>query len=485
MNKGYFLQKLSEKRGSIPEEYNYDLLPETFLSHDKIAITCIHHGLFHQKAHQHLSGAGCRVCGRIKCDNNRALNSERFITKSKKRFGEKFDYSKVHYIRKDTVVTLTCPDHGEFLITPDQHYRSIHGCQQCDNEIPRAIRKSEMLEKARRVHGDKYDYSKVNYINANEDVEIICRTHGSFWQNPYSHAVKKTDCPKCVKDNSRLTLDDFIKKSKKIHGEKYEYGKVVLETTASLVTITCKKHGDFKQRAASHLDGSKCKKCFREENTLSTEDFIKNAREAHGDTYDYSKVKYCGNKEPVEIICHQHGSFWQKPNSHVSSKNGCRLCFESKGEKAIEVVLKKYGIKHVREYQLFPHRYRFDFFLPEFNIYIEFHGHQHYMPVELFGGDEGHQGTKERDEIKRSLVAEAGGNLIVLNYLNLRDGSVENELIRRLRKVYRYWFLVDDKIITCKTAMDVYKRFDIPLDILVRNLELFLTQKYTNIKTLF
>lgn len=485
MDKEHFLKKLENKQPSALEQYSYDLLPETIRFDDKIPVKCHAHGVFYQKASSHLYGSGCWQCRNTKIGEGKLLTTEAFIRKSKSRFGEKFNYDKTEYVRKDVALTLTCPTHGDIVLTPDQHRWSKHGCPQCDFEISRAAKKDQVLNEARKIHGDKYDYSRVVFVNVNDKVEILCPYHGSFWQGLYDHTARETGCPTCSREADKLTLEDFVSKARMIHGDRYDYGKVEYRDGNSKVTITCKKHGDFTQRAASHLAGCKCKQCHIEENRLSAEEFIKNARIVHGDKYDYSKVVYHGNKKPVEIICPTHGSFRQRPNSHISVKAGCASCSESKGEMAVATCLKKFGIEHIREYRIKPHRYRYDFYLPKFNIYIEFHGAQHYRPVEVFGGEQAFLKVQERDEAKETLVAHNGGELIVLSYLNLIQDSVEQELIRRLKKIYRYWFVVEGKIRVFKTTLEVYKAFNVPTGTLVKDLVAKVEETVPDAKCLF
>lgn len=462
MDKQLFLKKLSINRPSVFESYNYDLLPVTFKASDKIPIECIHHGIFYQTAVTHLQKTGCPECGKIQCANNRALTTDEFIEKAKTKFGNKYDYSKTVYTRKGNPLTITCPVHHDFEIRPEAHLWSRHGCPKCDFEIPRAIKKKKVLEKANKIHNRKYDYSKVCYVNVNDPVEIVCPTHGSFWQTLCIHTSSGSGCPKCARENDKLTTEQFIERSKLVHGNRYNYSKVQYHTNVSMVTITCPEHGDFVQRAGSHLAGSKCKKCFLEENRKSTEQFIEDAKRLHGDKYDYSRVKYHGNKKPVEIVCPTHGSFWQKPNSHLTSRNGCRFCMESKGERAIEMLLKKYQINHIREYRLVPYLYRYDFYLPDLNIYIEFNGLQHYKPVDMFGGEAAFWKVKENDKIKKELVKASDSHLIILSYLHLNDDSVEKELIARFKQIYQYWFVIDGRLRVFKSALDLYKEFNIP-----------------------
>lgn len=486
MDKQYFLKRLVISKPSALQSFSYDLLPSTFKCQDEIPIECREHGVFYKKAFQHLfSGTGCRECSLQSKANNRALTTTDFIYKSKSRFGDKFNYDKTNYIRGNIELTITCPVHKDITLTPNQHSWLKYGCSQCDFEVPRIISKAKILEKAKKIHNDKYDYSHVDFVNVNKKVEIICPFHGSFWQGLYSHTKHNQGCMECSRFSNRLTLSEFISKSKTKHGDCYDYDKVDYKTNNSMVIITCKKHGDFTQRAGSHLAGSKCRKCYFDESKLSKEEFVKNARLVHGDSYDYSRAIYRGNKRPVEIICSTHGSFWQKPNSHTSSRAGCRLCYESKGEKAVEVILKKYGIKYIREYRIKPYLFRYDFYLPEFNIYIEFNGVQHYKPVNSFGGKEAFLSCKERDEEKKSLVQQANGKLIVLTFLHLIHNTVEKQLILSLKKIYKYWFVTDGKLQVFKTEMELYTAFNISLTVGIKNIITEVKRTVKDCKILF
>ena len=485
MNKSYFLNKLHSKKLDFLKKNKYDILPETFSAFDKVPITCSKHGIFYQRAYSHLNGSDCSECGKIKCAENRALTTANFVNKSTIKFGNRFGYEKTYYKRKNIDLVITCPLHGDIVITPDIHFRSTHGCPKCDFELPREVRKNAALEKAAKIHNFKYDYSKVKYETVTEAVEIICPKHGSFWQSLSYHIGSKSNCPKCARLNNTCSQEQFIIKAKAIHGDNYDYSKVKYETNRSMVTITCKKHGDFIQRAGSHLAGNKCLKCFFEYQIKTTEKFIEDARHIHGDNYDYSKVKYRGNKKHVEIICPKHGSFWQKPNSHLSTKNGCRFCMESKGERAVEQCLKKYNIEYIREFRLVPHRLRSDFFLPGLNIHIEFNGLQHYKPIDMFGGPEGFKKVKENDLIKKQLIRERGDSLIVLTYLHLKDDSVEKELILRLKQIYRYWFVVNGKNLIFKNVLDVSREFKLSKTTLVTAVEKELEKTINGFQVLF
>ena len=130
-----------------------------------------------------------------------------------------------------------------------------------------------------------------------------------------------------------MTTEDFIKKAKEIHGDKYDYSKVEYVNPKTNVCIICSKHGEFWQKPYNHLSGSGCPECIR--HTWTTEDFIKKAKEIHGDKYDYSKVEFINTRTKVCIICHdldrngkEIGEFWQLPLEHL---NGHKYERERKG----------------------------------------------------------------------------------------------------------------------------------------------------------
>lgn len=174
----------------------------------------------------------------------------------------KYDYSKVEYVDVQTKVTIICPIHGDFEQTPKNHIYAKAGCKQCSND---AIRSGFDFMKAATIHSDKYDYSKVEYVNTDTKVEINCPNHGPFFQTPYHHINKSMGCPHCKHVNlgkhNALSLDEFIDAAIHIHGGKYEYSRVTYTNAKTRVTITCPNHGPFSQLAGNHLSGNGCPKC--------------------------------------------------------------------------------------------------------------------------------------------------------------------------------------------------------------------------------
>ena len=123
------------------------------------------------------------------------LTVEEFIKRSREKHGDKYDYSKTIYSNKNTPVCIICPEHGEFWQKPEVHLMGC-GCPKCAKNGVK-LTNSEFIFKAQEVHGDKYDYSKTEYINAHKKVCIICPEHGEFLQEASAHLQGK-GCPKCV-----------------------------------------------------------------------------------------------------------------------------------------------------------------------------------------------------------------------------------------------------------------------------------------------
>lgn len=178
------------------------------------------------------------------------------------------------------------------------------------------------ISRAEIKHGNKYDYSLVEYINSNTNVKIICPIHGVFEQSPANHFSGK-GCRKCAK--KYMDLEYFIEKSNIKHENKYDYSKTVYTNGYNRVIIICPIHGEFQQNADTHIQGSGCPKCSNNNFRLTTEQFIAESKITHGDRYDYSKVDYIGNKKDVIIGCKIHGDFKQSPIHHKKG-GGCSIC---------------------------------------------------------------------------------------------------------------------------------------------------------------
>lgn len=358
------------------------------------------------------------------------LTTEEFINRVKKKYGDKFTFEKTEYVTKNKRVIVTCKTHGDINVIPDGFIRFSSGCSRCNgNEITKA----DFIKKSIEVFGDVYDYSNVEYINTTTKVEVFCRKHGPFFTVPYLHYAKKTGCMKCFWDRKLLTLEEFITKAKEIHGERYDYSMTVYRSSTSLVEIGCPTHGVFLQKAHVHMYGAGCTQCYLDRNRSTGDEFIGKAKVIHGERYDYSRVRYAGNKTKVELICRNHGSFWVTPNSHLTGPAGCSKCKESKGESRIRVFLEKHGLEYIKEYKTVPFQYRYDFYIPKYNMLIEHHGHQHFRPVELFGGMQQYLDRIKNDEIKRDIAKQHGYYLLETDFRLMEKNGIEIILEMALR----------------------------------------------------
>ena len=249
---------------------------------------------------------------------------DEFIPNARIVQGDKYDYSKVEYKDNKTKVCLICPEHGEFWIAPSSHLKG-GGCPKCANE-KQTKTLDKFIEEARQVHGDKFDYSKVEYINNKTKLCIICPKHGEFWQVPHKHLTGQ-GCPDCRK-NSKVTFEEVLERAKAVHGDRYDYSKAEYTVLANKVTIIDTKCGrEFQQSFKNHLKGRGCPYCglYKNKKRKDTDKFIEEARQVHGDKYDYSKVEYNKAREKVCIICPRHGEFWQTASSHLLGC-GCPKC---------------------------------------------------------------------------------------------------------------------------------------------------------------
>ncbi len=274
--------------------------------------------------------------------NIRVQDTESFIKKGRIVHGDKYDYSKVNYTYSNDKVVIVCNihEHGEFEQRPSSHLDSA-GCPKCGIlKNSNSIRSTteEFVKKAKDKHGDKYDYSKVKYVNNTTTVVIICSipNHGEFRQTPNYHLGRSTGCGKCAKirniNSLRITFDDFVSRSIKIHDNYYSYDDAIYVDTATKIKIKCPAHGLFEQIPHSHLQGSGCSKCGRVKigHALrnSTEDVLERIKEVHGDKYDYSYFNYIDFHTKVTLKCTLHNQLFEiTPANLLHGKcEGCVKC---------------------------------------------------------------------------------------------------------------------------------------------------------------
>jgi len=285
------------------------------------------------------------------------LTIEKFIKKSKIIHGNKYDYSLVEIDGVYNKVKIICPIHGIFKQSPNAHLRGYE-CKECGHlktAEKKTLNTEKFIIKATKIHGDKYDYSLVEYKTAKIKVKIICPIHGIFEQTPtiHTHKTNKSGCLICG-GTKKLTTEEFIIKAKEIHGDKYDYSLVNYIRNNKKVKIICKKHGIFTQSPTNHMNGG-CPICSASKGELKV-------------------FKYLKDKE-------------------IYFKN-------------------QYYFKNCRNTLPLP----FDFYLPDHNCCIEYDGIQHFKPIEYFGGEKSLENTKFNDKIKNEYCNKNNIKLLRIKY---------------------------------------------------------------------
>lgn len=307
----------------------------------------------------------------------RRLTTDEFIAKVEAIYGDALDLSEVYYIDRDTDVIVTCKlCKTRFVKKPRYFYeKRKYICPTCSaiSDAKRKLKTTEtFINEAINVHGDKYDYSFVEYAYCTKKVSIKCNKCG-------------------------FTFD---------------------------------------QKPAHHLSGSGCLNCNRirqgDRKRLTKEQFIQRAIEDHGDKYDYRDVAYVDSKHKVKVVCKSCGKTYSvRPDAHMSG-TGCKCQIESQGEKAIKKVLDERGIRYKQE-KTFEgckrqRKLRYDFYLPDNNTLIEYDGRQHFYPFYAEGMSKKKAQRVldlqiESDRIKTEFAKNNGINLIRIKFTELAKVS--------------------------------------------------------------
>lgn len=299
------------------------------------------------------------------------------------------------------------------------------------------ISASDYIKTCKKLHNDKYNYSKINLINQSSKITIICPIHGEFEQIAHDHK-NGHGCPKCAIDvntkKKRNKLEDLIKRANIIHDNFYNYDKIKEHKNMhTKVTLTCPEHGDFEQTLGMHINKKRgCPKCSIENRTGTKVNFLIKSRQVHGEKYNYDKVNYINSRTKIIITCPKHGNFEQRPRDHINNKQGCPICKESKGENMISNLLKnkKIDFEYQKKFKdcFYKNNLFFDFYLPKYNTCIEYDGEQHFKVIEYWGGENGLEQRKKRDKIKNEYCKNNDINLIRIKYDEDIE-SIKNKLI--------------------------------------------------------
>ena len=306
-------------------KYDYSLVDYT-TNNIKLNIICRIHGEFKQKPVKHINAKqGCPICGDINTHNKQRKTKDCFIEESQRIHKNKYDYSLVEYVNYKTDIKILCPEHGVFEQAPNNHLQG-KGCKYCGGTT--GMDTKLFIKKAKSVHGDKYDYSLVDYDNAQTKIKILCPEHGIFEQTPNNHLSKEQGCYECL--DKVFNTETFIKKAKDIHN--YDYSLVNYVDSNSKIKILCSEHGVFEQIPNSHLQGSGCPSCGHI-NSKKEKEVVSFVKSLNVDVIENNRTIVSPLELDIYIPSHKlaiefDGLYWHnevnKPNNyHLNKTVGC------------------------------------------------------------------------------------------------------------------------------------------------------------------
>ena len=369
---------------------------------------------------------------KIRSDKPRKSSQEVFIKKAKAKYPD-YDYSKVEYKDRDTEVALICPKHGEFMIRPrtlfsKDHGRNPHGCWECYGIKKSALYNSGIFkEKVLALYDEKYVFHWEDYKCKTSRIRVECKLHGEHKVSVYS-ILHGGACSYC---NGQFYPKDWIKNAKEVHGDKYVYDEEKPpRRKTDYIRYKCPVHGWQESRYDSHVSQKHgCPLCGGYSNKLSIEqrkaNWVKRCKKKYNDRFDYSQFVYVNNDTKGLVTCKEHHySYMIDPSSHLRGAGGCPFCTGSEGEVYIRTWLENHHINFVPQYpipneNLFCKRHHLmvDFYLPDYRMFIEMNGEQHYKNIAYF-----HQGSwtfedqQIRDESLRQYSKRHNVRLLVIKY---------------------------------------------------------------------
>lgn len=434
-------------------EYDYSLVEYVDLR-THVLIKCNKHGIKRMRPDQLLEGHRCRQCS---IDAN-TCTTESFIKKARLKHGDRYDYSLTNYINKSCKVTIICKIHGAFSQNAASHINQSCGCKKCAIEEGKPLRRStkeQFITKCQKTYPDaNYDYSKVEYVDYNTEVILICPIHDEFKITPDNlfHGVYCHDCKK--EKQRQVYANEFLCQAKEKFGSKFDYSKVKYVDTKTDVEIICDVHGSIMMRPGSHLWSiTGCHKCGMNKTAndikLTTEQFIAKATEYHNNRYDYSKTVYTRACDPIIIGCLEHNFYSQIASDHISG-TGCPDCGRKQRSDATRLTLEEFIIKSNEA-----HNNKYDYTMSEYTGTAN--------DVNIICKEHGMYITKAGYHLKGSGTCPVCYKILI----GLQHRLTNDEYIERANKVHNFKYDYSDMNFTlvtkpinirCKTHEIVFTR---------------------------
>ena len=340
------------------------------------------------------------------------ISTEQFIERAVAIHGNKYDYSKSVYSSATTPVVIICSEHGEFQQQPTRHTRG-QGCKGCQYDRKR-LGKGAFIEKSRKVHGSQYDYRFVSYQSNSRKIRIGCYQCGSVFEQKPTHHLEGRGC-NC---KTRMDHKEFLRKAAETHGSKYSYGHYV--TSTQKIAITCGECNHcFLQEPRTHLSGHGCPECAKTviglKRFLDEANDLHDGRYDYSLVTQLGTLS-----DELTIICPSHGEFKQKARKHREGSGcpACSAsCGERDMAKALNAA--GVAFQPQWEIDDGHGKLLADFFIENQRTVIEIDGKQHYEPIEFFGGKRTFAGVAERDLRKTRWCLENGYRIIRIGYHEL------------------------------------------------------------------
>jgi hypothetical protein len=367
------------------------------------------------------------------------LTQEEFLEKVKRCNNNDIDYSNFVYNGNNKPSKCKCNVCGHEWEPVPMSLFTGHGCPKCAIEY-KARKLSKPRDKAiedfKKVHGDRYIYDNINYINKKEEIEVICRIHGPFNIKPFMH-LNGHGCKKCAKSGIKLSQEEFEQKVNEklptIDLSEFEYVNCTTPSKCKCKTCGYEWEASYVMLINSSIGCPSCALKSRvKKRTDTLEKFITKLKSRYPNIdYDFSKSVYVSSLTKMDVICPKHGKFEIKPNDLMNGI-GCSRCNDSHLEKEVRDKLNELNIDFVQgKYHKWllnegtNHPLTLDFYLPNEKIAIECQGIQHFEALKHFGGKSRFEYRKSLDVKKKQLCKDNGVKL--LYYLDKEYNKFMNE----------------------------------------------------------
>jgi Zn finger protein HypA/HybF involved in hydrogenase expression len=295
------------------------------------------------------------------------------------------------------------------------------------------------INKANIIHNNKYDYSLIEFDGVMNKVKIKCPKHDIWEVTLDNHINKKSGCPKCKGRNK--TKEEKIIDANIIHNNEYDYSYIEgkqLKTSQRVKIKHVLCGAEFHNSWDNHINKKQgCPKCnIAGRKKLTIDDVRLKILNLNNIEYEYNWDSYMGYFKKIQIKCLQHGWFEQQVSNHLMGQK-CPKCIRSIGEETIEKLLKLYDINYDTQKTFegcvnpkTQYKLRFDFYISELNLCVEYDGELHYKSVEHFGGDKTLDKSIYLDGVKSQYCKDNNVNLLRISYLEINN--IENIIHERL-----------------------------------------------------